>query len=85
MRKFSDGYFDIIYIDGDHSYNGVQSDLSISIEKIKPNGTICGHDYTTTFPGVIQAVNEFCTKFDFEIEYLTQDGCPSYFLKRKIS
>jgi hypothetical protein len=79
LKKFDDAYFDFIYIDGDHSYAGVKQDLNMSMQKIKPNGLICGHDYTIKyFPGVVQAVDEFCKTQNLQINYLTQDNCPSY-------
>jgi len=79
LNKFDDNYFDLIYIDGDHSYEGVKSDLSVSFLKTKNGGLICGHDYTSDkFPGVVQAVNEFCQNKDLKINYLTNDGCPTF-------
>ena len=55
---------DVIYIDANHDYEYVKKDIKVSIEKIKPNGIICGHDYNTETPGVIEAVNEFFGKPD---------------------
>lgn len=79
LKNFNDEYFDMIYIDGDHSYNGVKNDLNLSYQKIKIGGYICGHDYTTTmFEGVVRAVNEFCEERKLKIKYLTKDGCPSF-------
>ncbi len=84
LSKFEDGYFDIIYIDGDHSYEGVKSDLKISYDKIKNGGFICGHDYTRAlFEGVVRAVDEFCIEKSLEIKYLTNDGCPSFLIVKK--
>jgi hypothetical protein len=83
MKEFPDYYFDLIYIDGDHSYEGVLSDLTISNLKVKENGYICGHDYISPrFDGVVRAVNEFCEKNNLKINYLTKDGCPSYCIKK---
>ena len=36
--------FDLIYIDGDHSYSGIMNDLINSARLIKENGIICGDD-----------------------------------------
>lgn len=75
---------DLIYIDGDHNYNGVKSDLLISLSKVKSGGYICGHDYVSPrFEGVVKAVNEFCIENKLEINYLTKDGCPTYCIKKK--
>jgi hypothetical protein len=49
--------FDIIYIDGIHTYEAVKKD--ILMWKDKTNLFISGHDYwRNKFPGVIKAVNE---------------------------
>jgi hypothetical protein len=79
LKQFSDEYFDLIYIDGDHSYEGVKNDLELSYLKIKNNGYICGHDYSKKmFPSVVNAVDEFCRNKNLKIEFLTEDGCPTY-------
>lgn len=62
--KFDKNFFDWIYIDADHSYDGCLKDLKAYNNKVKLNGYICGHDY---FPpgvgkkgfGVNEAVNDF--------------------------
>ena len=42
---FKDEYFDLIYIDGDHSFSGVFSDIQNYYSKLKPGGILSGHDY----------------------------------------
>lgn len=78
LNDFGDGHFDMIYIDGDHSYQGVKRDLETAFFKVKSGGLICGHDYGQMFPTVVQAVNEFCNDRGLSIKYVTKDGCPSY-------
>lgn len=86
LNNFNDNYFDLIYIDGDHSYEGVKLDLENSFKKVKNGGYICGHDYTSEkFEGVVNAVDEFCKNNNLEINFLTKDGCPSFcIIKNKI-
>jgi hypothetical protein len=50
---------DMVFIDADHSYEACKADIEAWFPKCKK--VICGHDYSSSFPGVIQAVNE---KFD---------------------
>ena len=84
LKKFEDEYFDIIYIDGDHSFEGVKNDLETSYCKIKNGGFICGHDYTSDkFIGVVKAVDEFCKTKNLNIRTLTKDGCPSFCIKKE--
>jgi cephalosporin hydroxylase len=82
FKDLSDGYLDFVYIDADHSYNGVKSDLENSYSKVKVGGFIAGHDYCQNFQGVIKAVNEFCDKYKLAVEITTDDGCNSYLIQR---
>lgn len=47
---------DFVFIDGDHSYEGVKKDISAWLPKIKKDGYIIGHDIH--FDGVKRAVTE---------------------------
>ena len=46
-----------IYLDGDHRYESVKTDIRLSLGLIKEGGFIAGHNYTD-FPGVRKAVDE---------------------------
>ena len=56
-QKFSDEYFDYIYIDAQHEYEDVLRDVKAWYPKLKKGGTISGHDYG--IEGVTKAVQEF--------------------------
>lgn len=49
---------DLVYIDADHSYEGVQQDLAIWYPKVRAGGILAGDDYHY-YPGVVRAVAEF--------------------------
>ena len=49
---------DFVYIDGIHTYEQVKKDINNYIGIIKDNGIIGGHDYSSHFSGVVNAVNE---------------------------
>lgn len=55
--KFSDGYLDFIFIDGDHSYEMCYKDLNLWYDKVKAGGLFSGHDFT--LPGVNSALLKF--------------------------
>lgn len=55
---FQDSSLDGVFIDADHSYEAVRQDIQSWLPKVRSGGILAGHDYTSTFPGVIQAVNE---------------------------
>ena len=60
FNNFNDGYFDFIFIDGDHSYESCLKDLTNYYNKVRKGGIICLHDYDRkTVPGVKKAVDEF--------------------------
>jgi len=59
--QFEDGSIDFLFLDGDHTYDGVKKDLQLWINKIKKGGVIAGHDYNELSCGVRQAVDEYFT------------------------
>jgi len=89
LSNFENNFFDMIYIDADHSYNGVLHDLKLSYEKIKDGGFIMGHDYEQNMSktknvynfGVKRAVDEFCLNYNQKIIYKAIDGCVSFAIK----
>ncbi len=54
---FADGSLDLVYIDAEHDYDSVVSDISAWLPKIRKGGWIAGHDYHPDF-GVMKAVND---------------------------
>src|SRR5215469_8429627 len=47
LVTFPDGYFDWIYVDGDHRYEAVLTDLKLAHKKLKSDGLAAGDDYTS--------------------------------------
>ncbi len=76
LSSFTDEYFDWIYIDADHAYEGVCKDIQQGYPKVKPDGMMVFNDYTNwsvceIMPyGVARAVNEFCLAKNWEIVFL---------------
>lgn len=51
---------DFLYVDADHSYDGVMADLDAWVPHVRKGGLIVGDDYgSTLYPGVQQAWDEF--------------------------
>lgn len=63
IAKEFDKKVDMVFIDGDHSYESVKADIESWLPKCKK--IMCGHDYSLNYPGVIKAVNE---KFDIKFK-----------------
>ena len=68
---FQKDFFDFVYIDANHSYEGCKRDINLWWSKLRSGGVFAGHDYVpdglydignkpTEF-GVMAAVNEFIT------------------------
>lgn len=80
ISSFPDAYFDLIYIDADHSYPGVKRDIEAAKTKVKEGGFLVFNDYTYWSPvecinyGVIQAVNELCVQENWEMIYFALAG-----------
>lgn len=55
---------DMIFIDGDHSYEAVKRDILAYRRFLAPEGILSGHDYEEGGPGVIRAVNELVPGFE---------------------
>lgn len=68
IEKFSseavaeiDDDYDLIFIDGNHTYDFIKSDLRLFYPKVRAGGVFSGHDYRhgSLHPGVKKAVDEF--------------------------
>lgn len=71
-KHFTDKSLDFVYIDGDHSYEGVKQDIELWLPKTK--GILAGHDYDRE--GVRQAVNECFDKVN-----VIPNETPSWWIK----
>jgi len=56
-----DKSIDLAFIDGDHSFEGVQKDLEAILPKMKKNGVILCHDCQRNSP-TLMGVERFCMK-----------------------
>jgi hypothetical protein len=55
---FPDGYFDLVFVDADHTEEGCGKDIDAWIAKVRPAGIMCGHDYKRRRSGVQDAVSK---------------------------
>ena len=70
--KVEDGSLDLVFIDADHSKEGVTEDIALWLPKVKAGGWLGGHDYRNPDPrfrfGVTEAVDEWAAATGRPIE-----------------
>jgi predicted O-methyltransferase YrrM len=79
VRKFSHeltaediaGPLDFVFIDGDHSEDGVRTDFRVVAPLVKLGGIIAFHDLQGGYPGVHLVVGEAMAGGDWQLERLT--------------
>jgi Methyltransferase domain len=88
VTNFSDGTFDLIYVDGMHSYEACLRDLTLYAPKLRSTGILMGHDFSNTATGrrkifgVVRAVTDFLERSDFMPVLVTLENAPSFMLTR---
>jgi hypothetical protein len=70
---------DFLYVDGNHKYEYVKSDLNLYYPLVKPNGIIGGDDFSGSFIGVCKAVLEFVDENDLKLYGKNKDW---WFIKK---
>lgn len=72
-ERISNGSLALVYVDGDHSYEGVSADIQAWMPKLVDGGVMAFHDYENTNYGVKAAVRDFCNKTLKQIYLLPED------------
>jgi hypothetical protein len=79
-KQFPNDFFDFLYIDANHQYQYVKTDLQIWYPKMRAGGVFAGHDYNNSVGnrknrfgelslcGVKSAVDEFCASLGIEVK-----------------
>jgi hypothetical protein len=73
LATYAEGFFDILYIDADHRYEGVVRDAAAGAPLVKPDGLLVFNDYMMCDHmghapfGVIPAVHELIAVSDWKV------------------
>lgn len=72
--KVWSGPIDFLYVDADHSYEGVSADLQAWVPHVKPGGLIVGDDYgNAIYPGVKEAWDEYELLYNLNLRRYQSD------------
>jgi hypothetical protein len=81
VKHFKDNYFDLVYIDADHSYEGCLRDIEDWYPKVRKGKFLLGDDYRPYEGrdpdikfGVVEAVNEFAKKNGLRVFQIRKYG-----------
>lgn len=79
VNDFSDEQIDLIFIDGNHTYEYVKNDCNLWWNKIKSGGIMCGDDYY--MDETRKAVDEFSS--NKKLEFVSkQNGYLTWFIEK---
>jgi len=67
-----DGFFDLIFIDGDHSYHATRNDIAAWRGKVRAGGILCGHDCECRPNVIAKDIDLFAEGMD----HIPGDGTP---------
>lgn len=83
--RFEDEYFDLVYLDADHTYNAVRADLDAWWPKVrKGGGVLAGHDYGVqrAWIDVKDAVDDWVEILKIPAVHVSDDPLPSWAVVR---
>ena len=55
-----------LFIDGDHTKNGVKKDIDLFFPRLKKGSIVVFDDYFEGFPGLIEAIDELFEEYSFD-------------------
>ena len=75
-------YVDFVYIDGDHSLEGIYTDLYSWVPKVKSGGIIAGHDYKDGPKSGMQ--DYWGGQLDYKVKTVVDNFCQQYGFKLNV-
>lgn len=79
--EFADESLDLVYIDADHTFDGVTRDIAAWWPKVRHRGWIGGHDYGVAAKrwGVKRSVHDFAARNGLSVE---RGSCSTWFCRK---
>lgn len=83
IAGFPPSYFDWVYIDADHSFQGVTRDIEAASSRVKPGGLLIFNDFAHIDPylgryGVHRAVTGFANRARWQLRYFAYEVAGLY-------
>ena len=72
LRNYTDGSFDLVYVDGDHEYDAVKADSERAVEMTAPCGFLVFNDYllfdhNNAAYGIVPVVNDLAVNRGWDV------------------
>lgn len=74
-EKYNVHQFDFVWIDGDHSENGIRTDLELFTDMVKEGGLLGGHDFGQVHPLTEVIFNTFDKCLNSANDYVWYVNC----------
>lgn len=85
-KEVEDKTLGLVYIDGDHSYEGAMKDLVAWFPKVVDGGIISGHDYLNMSYSVNDVVKDFCRdKYEIHVIPEHKDEDASFWFRKPLN
>lgn len=90
-REFEDGFFDWVFVDGNHSHEACLEDLRAWAPKVNDDGLLCGHDFANHASarsakyGVVSAVRQFVEETGYLLAAVTVEHFPTFVIAKNPS
>lgn len=79
VKDFGFETLDFVYLDADHRYEFIATDLSLWAQKVRPGGIVAGHDYLHAKKcQVLDAVDEYVVAHSYELFVTDKDPKARY-------
>jgi hypothetical protein len=91
VDQFPSDYFDFVYVDGAHYFQGVLQDLTDFSKKLKLGGIMMGHDFSENYYsfemnfGVVTGVTTFLNRTKFRLISLTDEVWSTFAMSNDIN
>lgn len=72
-KRVPDRVLGLLYLDGNHSFEGVTEDLQIWYDKVVPGGIVAGHDFLNDAYGVQDAVFTFSARIGETVHLINEN------------